>query len=134
LLPAAPTPVAVKRPVFGLKDWSLAGSLVAVRGLDWASTEECLRRPWEQCHEGELPTALVKNKVGFAGYEAGISALSILAQYELTRHGHRKVAWLGQGIDVGFVAHTVTDNYRIDTTPLPTGLRPIPTGRVALTP
>jgi hypothetical protein len=35
---------------------------------------------------------------------------------------------------VGFVGHTVVGNYRLDTKPLPTGLRPIPTGRVALAP
>jgi hypothetical protein len=40
--------------------------------------------------------------VGFAGFEAGVSALSILAKYEMTRHGHRKLACLGQAIDVGF--------------------------------
>jgi hypothetical protein len=37
-----------------------------------------------------------QNKVGFAGYEVGISGLSILAQYELTRHGHRKLACLAK--------------------------------------
>jgi hypothetical protein len=52
LLPTAPIPVAVKVPVFRPIDWSLAGSVVAVRALDWASTEECLRRPWQQCHRG----------------------------------------------------------------------------------
>ena len=40
----------------------MAGSVVMARALDWTSTEECLRRPW--CREAELPTALVKSKVG----------------------------------------------------------------------
>src|ERR1700733_10416832 len=44
LLPSAPTPAAVKMRVFGIVDWSLAGSVVAARALDWTSTEECLRR------------------------------------------------------------------------------------------
>jgi hypothetical protein len=44
----------------------------------------------------------------------------------MTRDGHLKLAWLGQGIDVGFVGHTVVDNYRIDTTPVMMGLRPMP--------
>jgi hypothetical protein len=57
LLTSAPTPAAVKPPVFGAVDWSLAGSVVVARTLDWTSTEECLRRPWQECHEGELPTA-----------------------------------------------------------------------------
>jgi hypothetical protein len=69
LLPSAPTPAAVKMRVFGIVDWSLAGSVVVARALDWTSTEECLRHPW--CREGELPTGLVKNEGGFAAYEAG---------------------------------------------------------------
>jgi len=112
-LPSAPIPAAVKSPVFGIVDWSLAGSVVATRALDWTSTEECLRRPWKQCHEGELPSTLVKNKAGFAAYEAAVSAFSILAQYEMTRHGHRRVARLGQGVDVGFIGYTVMHNYRM---------------------
>ena len=60
-----------------------------------------------------LSTALVQNKVGFAGFEAVVSALSILAQYEMTRHGHRKLAWLGQAIDVGFIGYTVVHNFRM---------------------
>jgi hypothetical protein len=113
LLPSAPTPAAVKMRVFGIVDWSLAGSVVAARALDWTSTERCLHRPWQPCHEGELPTALVKNEAGFAAYEAGVSALSILAQYEMTRHGHRRLARLGQGIDVASIGYTVVHNYRV---------------------
>ena len=47
-------------------------------------------------------------------YEARVSALCVLAQSEMTRHGHRRLARLGRGIDVGFVGHTVIDNYRRD--------------------
>jgi hypothetical protein len=113
LLPSAPTPAAVKMRVFGIVDWSLAGSVVAARALDWSSTEQCLRRPFQQCREDELPTALVKNEAGFAAYEAAVSALSILAQYELTRHGHRRLARLGQGIDGASIGYTVVHNYRM---------------------
>jgi len=38
LLPSTPVPVAVKSPVFGAVDWSLAGSVLMARGLDWTST------------------------------------------------------------------------------------------------
>jgi hypothetical protein len=113
LLPSAPTPAAVKMRVFGIVDWSLAGSVVATRALDWTSTERCLHRPGQQCREGELPTRLVKNEAGFAAYEAAVSALSILAQYEMTRHGHRRLARLGQGIDVASIGYTVVHNYRM---------------------
>ena len=90
--------------------------MVATRVLDWTSTEECIRRPW--CHEAELPNALVHNKVGFAAFEGAMSVASILPQYELTKHGHRKLAWLGQAVDVGVMAYTVNVNYRRDTTPV----------------
>jgi hypothetical protein len=59
-----------------------------------------------------MPTGLVKNEVGFAAYEAGVSALSILAPYEMARHGHRRLARLGQGIDVVSIGYTVVHNYR----------------------
>jgi hypothetical protein len=111
----------VKVRVFGKVDWTLAGSVVVARTLDWTSTEECLRRPWQQCHEAELPTGLVKNKVGFAAVEAGVSGLSILAESEMTRHGHRRLARLGQGVDVGLVGHTVVNNYHRNTTPVVRG-------------
>jgi hypothetical protein len=113
-LPSAPKPAAVKSHLFGTVDWTLAGSVVVARALDWTSTEECLRRPW--CHEVELPTVLVKNKVGFAAFEAGVSAFSILAQYEMTRHGHRRLERLGQSIDVGSIGYSVLHNYRNDRT------------------
>jgi hypothetical protein len=113
-LPSAPIPLVVKSPLFGVVDWSLAGSVVMARALDWKSTEECLRRPW--CREAELPTVLVKNKVGFAAFEAGVSGFSILAEYEMTRRGHRRLARLGQSIDVGSIGYSVLHNYRKDRT------------------
>ncbi len=71
-----------------------------------------MRRPW--CRETELPTALVKNKVGFAAFETAVSGLSILAEYEMTRHGHRRWARWGQGVDVAFVSSTVIHNYGVN--------------------
>jgi hypothetical protein len=113
-LPSAPIPMVVKSPFFGAIDWSLAGSVVVARALDWTSTEECLRRPW--CREVELPTVLVKNKVGFVAFEAVVSGFSILAQYEMTRHRHRRLGRLGQSIDVGSIGYSVLHNYRNDRT------------------
>jgi hypothetical protein len=106
--------VSVKSHLFGTVDWTLAGSVVVGRALDWTSTEECLRRRW--CREVELPTVLVKNKVGFAAFEAVVSGFSILAQYEMTRQGHRRVARLGQSIDVGSIWYSVLHNYPEDRT------------------
>jgi hypothetical protein len=44
--------------------------MAEARVLDWASTEECLRRPWNS-HVGKLPTALMKNKAAFTAFEWG---------------------------------------------------------------
>jgi hypothetical protein len=44
LLPNAPTVAPIKLRII---DWTLAGSVVAVRALDWALTEECFRPPWQ---------------------------------------------------------------------------------------
>src|ERR1700722_6910186 len=85
----------VKLLDLGIVDWTLAGIVVATRALDRTSTEECLRRPSQQCHKGELPTLLVKNRAGFGAFGAGGDWSHYLAQYEMTRHGHRKAgaAW-----------------------------------------
>lgn len=40
------------------------------------------------------------------------------AQYELTRHGLRKLAWFGQVIDAGLLAHTIADNRHWGTRPV----------------
>jgi hypothetical protein len=46
---------------------------------------------------------LVKNEAGFSANEAGVNALSLLAQHEMTRHGHSRLAQLGQTIDVASI-------------------------------
>jgi hypothetical protein len=71
-------------------DWSLAGGLIAGRALDWASTEECLRRTY--CHEAELPSTLVHSMVALRAFEAGAAGVSILLQRYETQHDHRKLA------------------------------------------
>jgi hypothetical protein len=112
LAPFTSAPIPQAAPLFGAVDWSLAGSVVVARALDWTSTEECLRRPW--CREAELPTALVKNKFGFAAFEGAVSGFSILAQYEVSRKGHKRLARWGQGVDLGALAYSVVHNYRKD--------------------
>jgi hypothetical protein len=70
-----------------------------------------------QCHEAELPTGLVKSKVGFAAFQAGMSGLSILAECEMNRRGHRRLARLGQTVDVGSIGYAVLHNDRMNRTP-----------------
>jgi hypothetical protein len=94
-------------------DLTLAGGVLGSHAGDWASTEECLRRPYAQCHEAQLPNALVHNKVGFAAYELSTASLEVLAQYELTKHGHRKLARLAQSLNVGYTTEVVIHNYSL---------------------
>jgi hypothetical protein len=108
-LPNAPTPT----PVFSAADWSLAGAVVAGRALDFTSTEQCLRRPYGQCHEIELPRVIAGNKAVFASFEVGMAGLSIFEQYQLTKHGHRRLAWAIQGANVALLGIVVQHNYRL---------------------
>jgi hypothetical protein len=112
-LPSAPVPVQTQTARFGAVDYSLAASIVAERALDFASTEECLRRPATQCHEVELPQSLVHNKAALAAFEVGTASLSLFEQYELTKHGHRKLAWAIQGANAAFMGFAVSHNYRL---------------------
>jgi hypothetical protein len=115
-LPDAPAAQVHHVPVFHAVDWTLAGSVAATRFLDWTSTEECGRRPYGQCHEANLPNALVHNKVGFALYETACTAGLVFAQYELTKLGHRRLARIGQAVNLSYMGKIVGHNYVLDTT------------------
>ncbi len=94
-------------------DYSLWFGVLAVHTLDWTSTQQCLRRPAAQCHETKLPVALVESKVGFAFFKAGIAFGAIEGQRYLERHGHRRLAYLGQSIHIGLVLKTDIKNYQL---------------------
>jgi hypothetical protein len=115
-LPDAPAAQVHRVPVFHAVDWTLAGSIAATRFLDFSSTEECLRRPYIQCHEANLPNALVHNKVGFALYETACTAGLVFAQYELTKLGHKRLARIGQAVNLSYMGKIVGHNYVLDTT------------------
>jgi hypothetical protein len=102
-LPNAPTVI----------DYSLAATIVSERALDFTSTEQCLRRPYAQCHEIELPNTLVRSKASFVSFEVGMAGISIFEQYELTKHGHRKLARCVQFTQIGVLAFTGQHNYRL---------------------
>jgi hypothetical protein len=109
-LPNAPTP---NKPMFGAIDYSLAATIVSERVLDFTSTEQCIRRPAAQCHEVELPSALVRNKAAFATFEVGTASLSLFEQIYLTKHGHRTMAHVVQGANAAFMGFVVTHNYKL---------------------
>jgi hypothetical protein len=109
-LPEAPAPFHGE--VMTRTSFLLAGSVVASRALDWASTEECLRRSW--CHEGELPNVLVHSKPGLAAFEASMAGLGIFAQHEMEKHGHRKMAIVGQVVSSSMILGQDAYNYYVD--------------------
>jgi hypothetical protein len=109
-LPEAPEPFHGE--VMTRTSLLLAGSVVASRALDWASTEECLRRSW--CHEGQLPNALVHSKPVLAAFEVSMSALGIFAQHEIGKHGHRKLAIMGQVVSSSLMFGQDAYNYYVD--------------------
>jgi hypothetical protein len=94
-------------------DYSLWFGVLAVHTLDWTSTQQCLRRPYAQCHEGQLPVALVSNKAGFALFKAGIAFGAIEGQRYLERHGHRRLAYAAQSVHIGVVLAQDVYNYRL---------------------
>jgi hypothetical protein len=109
-LPEAPKPLHIE--MMSRTSFLLAGGLVASRALDWASTQECLRRSW--CHEGELPNALVHSKPGLAAFEVSMSALGIFAQHEVAKHGHKKLAIVGEIVSSSMILGQDAYNYYVD--------------------
>ena len=93
-------------------DYSLWSAVAITRTLDWTSTEQCVRRPY--CHEAELPEALVRNKAGFAFFEAGMTVASVEGQRVLEHRGHVKLARILQLADVAVMSDTVIHNYSQD--------------------
>lgn len=116
-LPSAPVTVlnaqTAQTTSFGAVDWSLAGGLIAGRALDFTSTSECLRNTLRDgCHEKELPNFLVHSKVGFAAFEVGAASLEVFSQYELTRHGHKRLARAMGAANIGLSLGVDAHNYK----------------------
>jgi hypothetical protein len=93
----------------GITDWSLAGGLLAGRIADWSSTQSVLR------HGGReivLPNALAHSKVGLGAFEAGAAGLEMFSQYQLTKHGHRRLARAVASVNIGLSFAVDAHNYR----------------------
>jgi hypothetical protein len=72
----------------------------------------------------------VKNEAGFLAYNPTVTSLSLLGQYELSKHHHRRLAELAQAINIGIIARTDVHNYQLaDSTPHSNGLRLIGAGK-----
>lgn len=106
-----PQPTIEQKPSLHLYDWSMIGAAATLRGLDWATTESAMARP-QYFHEDILPTALVKNKAAFAGFQAGTVALNYGAYKLLLRHNMRSLARVSQYMYVGVMGFQVAHNYQ----------------------
>jgi hypothetical protein len=103
-------PVAARKPDLALTDWTLLGAGAALRFLDYQSTVKCMSDP-ANFREVELPNALVHNRPGFGAFEAGMVVTNYYAYRFLVDRHHRKLARLGQFVNLGAMAWTVGRNY-----------------------
>ena len=94
----------------------MAGT-IAAHGADYLTTMHCQHQiattiisegpgrtdswSWHSCHEYELPQSFVAGRVQFAAYSFGMAGLQSFAQWEITRHGHRKLARAATEISIG---------------------------------
>lgn len=109
----APEPQAkVRTPRLNWLDWSGIGAAAALRVLDYTSTEKALAYP-QYFHENILPTALVKDKAGFAAFQAGTVAVNFEAYRVLVHHHRRTLALMSQSLYVGAMGYQVGSNYQL---------------------
>jgi hypothetical protein len=101
-----------RSPRLNWLDWSGIGAAAALRVLDYTSTEKALAYP-QYFHEDILPTALVKNKPGFAAFQAGTVALNFEAYRVLVKHHRRPLALMSQSLYVGAMSYQVGSNYQL---------------------
>jgi hypothetical protein len=95
-----------------LFDWSMIGVGATLRALDYVTTERGLEHP-QYVHEAILPTALVRNKPAFAGFEAGTVVLNAGAYRLLVRHNLRSIARISQYMYLSVMTGRVAQNYQI---------------------
>ncbi len=104
-------PQPVRPSLAGLApgDWTLLGAAAALRYLDYQTTVKALSDPAD-FHEVELPQALVDNHSGFAFFEGGTVVVNFWVYRLLVRHEHRRLARVGQLINLAAVGGTVAFN------------------------
>lgn len=110
IVPVARRPVEKTRERFTSTDWTMLGAGAALRFLDYKSTVRCMSDP-ANFREVELPQALVHNRPGLGAFEASTVVANYYAYRLLVDHGHRRLARLGQWVNIGAMAWTVGRNY-----------------------
>lgn len=90
-------------------DWGLLGAAAALRYLDYQTTERAMADP-AKFREVVLPQALVDHPAGLAAFEAATVGVNYWIYRELVRHGHRRLARVGQAINLTALGGTVAFN------------------------
>lgn len=103
-------PAPEQKPGFAPTDWTLLGAGAMLRFLDYKSTVKCMSDP-ANFREVELPQALVHNRPALGAFETGTVVVNYYAYRFLIERRHRKLARLGQAINIGVMAFTVGRNY-----------------------
>lgn len=103
-------PAADAREGFARTDWALLGAGAALRFLDYKSTVKSMTDP-VNFREVELPQALVHNRPAFGAFEASTVVVNYYAYRLFIEHRHRKLARLGQAINLAAMGWTVGRNY-----------------------
>ena len=103
-------PAPEQMPRLAPTDWALLGTGAMLRFLDYKSTVKCMSDP-ANFREVELPQALVHNQPALGAFEAGTVVVNYYAYRFLVERRHRKLARLGQAINIGVMAFTVGRNY-----------------------
>lgn len=103
------------KPQVPKPDWTgrlLTMADVGTRALDAYSTRRMLQGP---NHEKFLPDAISGSNLGMGLYSGGMAGLNWLAQHELQKHGHPKLAHALQAVDIGATLPYALNNLRLPT-------------------
>lgn len=93
-------------------DWSSIGVAATFRVLDYTTTEKAMAHP-QEFHEVLLPSGLVRNRAGFAAFQASTVAVDYYAYRICIRHGLRTFAVRTQWIYNLSLLYPVIENYRV---------------------
>ena len=98
------------KPTIDRTEWALLASAATARGLDVYTTREGLGS--QHMREKCLPNVIAGNTPGMMLYSGGIVVLDYLVARELSKHHHRKLAYILTAIDAGttlpFAIHNET--------------------------
>jgi hypothetical protein len=121
LRPLPAFPIVIQPPTTGRSPhhrfWDRQNSLLfagigLMRGLDYASTYNMLRRSREEIL---LPDDVVNNRAGFAALEAAGAACSIGLSYWMHRTGHHSIERWVSRVHISVAGFGSVRNYALDS-------------------